>query len=49
MKYGPSRSYWNDFVFEGYINYCTEAVFLAGVPDVPESRPHSESYSPHSR
>jgi hypothetical protein len=42
MKYGPTRTYWNDFVFEGYVNYRTEAIYLAGLPDVPESRPHSE-------
>ena len=41
MKYGPTRTYWHDFVFEGYVNYRTEAIFLAGLPDVPESRPHS--------
>ena len=41
MKYGPTRSYWNDFVFEAYVNYRTEAIYLAGLPDVPESRPHS--------
>lgn len=49
MKYGPSRSYWNDFVFEGYVNYCTEAIFLAGLPDVPESRPHFEASRLRSR
>ncbi len=42
MKYGPTRTYWNDFVFEGYVNYRTEAIFLAGLPDAAESRPHSE-------
>ena len=42
MKYGPTRSYWNDFVFEGYVNHRTEVIFLAGLPDLPESRPHSE-------
>lgn len=42
MKYGPTRRYWNDFVFEGYVNHRTEAIYLAGLPDVPESRPHSE-------
>ena len=41
-KYGPTRTYWNDFVFEGYLNYRTEAIYLAGLPDVPESRPHSQ-------
>jgi hypothetical protein len=42
MKYGPTRQYWNDFVFEGYVNYITEAIYLAGLPDIPASRPHSE-------
>jgi len=42
MKCGPTRTYWNDFVFEGYVNHRTEAIYLAGLPDVPESRPHSE-------
>ena len=41
MKYGPTREYWNEYVFEAYVNYRTEVIYLAGVPDVPESRPHS--------
>ena len=41
MKYGPTRAYWNDFVFEAYVNHRQEAIYLAGLPDVPESRPHS--------
>jgi hypothetical protein len=42
MKYGPTREYWNDFVFEAYVNHETDAIYLAGLPDIPESRPHSE-------
>ena len=42
MKHGPTRAYWNDFVVEAYVNYRSDAIFLAGLPDVPESRPHSE-------
>jgi hypothetical protein len=42
MKYGPTRQYWNDYVFEAYVNHRTEAIYLAGLPDVPESRPHSQ-------
>ena len=42
MKYGPTRTYWDDYVFEGYVNHRSGAVYLAGLPDVPESRPHSE-------
>lgn len=41
MKYGPSREYWNDYVFEAYVNHQADAIYLAGLPDVPESRPHS--------
>lgn len=41
MKYAPTREYWNDFVFEAYVNHRTEAIYLAGLPDIPESRPHS--------
>lgn len=41
MKYGPTREYWSDFIFEACVNYRTEAIYLAGLPDVPESRPHS--------
>ena len=42
MKYGPSREYWNDFVFEAYVNHRADAIYLAGLPDIPESRPHSQ-------
>ncbi len=42
MKYGPTRSYWDYFIFEAYVNYRMEVIYLAVLPDVPESRPHSE-------
>jgi len=41
MKFGPSRNYWTEFVFEAYVNHRTDVIFLVGLPDVPESRPHS--------
>jgi hypothetical protein len=41
MKFGPTRNYWTEFVFEAYVNHRTDVIFLAGLPDVPESRPHS--------
>lgn len=44
MKFGPTRSYWNEWVFHGYVNHRPEVIFLAGVPDVPESRPNSLTY-----
>ncbi len=41
MKYGPTRDYWNEFVLEAYVSHRPEAIYLAGLPDVAESRPHS--------
>jgi len=41
MKYGFDRYYWNEFIFEGYVNHTQEMVLLAGFPDMPASRPHS--------
>jgi hypothetical protein len=41
MKYGSTREYWNEYVFQAYVNYRAEAIYLAGVPGFPESRPHS--------
>jgi hypothetical protein len=42
MKHGPARDFWNEYVFEAYVNYRKEVILLAGLPDVPESRPHSK-------
>ncbi len=41
MKFGPTRNFWNEFVFEAYVNHRTDVIYLKGLPDVPESRPHS--------
>jgi hypothetical protein len=41
MKFGPTRDYWTEFVFEAYVNHRSDVIFLKGLPDVPESRPHS--------
>lgn len=41
MKYGLERHYWNEFIFEGYLNHSDIMVSLAGYPDIPSSRPHS--------
>jgi hypothetical protein len=45
MKYGLSRHYWNEYIFEGYANFAADVVFLAGIPDIPASMPHSAEYS----
>jgi hypothetical protein len=41
MKFGPTPSYWSDFVFEAYADHRREAIFLDGLPDDPGSRPCS--------
>jgi hypothetical protein len=40
-KFGPTRDYWNNFVFDAYVNYKSDGIYLAGLPDLPASRPHS--------
>jgi len=42
MKRGLNERFWLEYVFEAYANYRAEAVFLMGLPDVAESRPHSK-------
>jgi hypothetical protein len=45
MKYGlgAERNYWNEYILEAYVSHRTEAIFLTGLPDVAESRPHTEA------
>lgn len=40
MKYGLNRYYWNEYIFQGYANYDDCVVFLAGIPDQPDTLPH---------
>jgi len=44
MKRGLGERFWFEYVFEAYARHQPEAVFLMGLPDVPESRPHSPHY-----
>jgi hypothetical protein len=48
LKWGTSRRYWTEFVFEGYVNHRPGAIYLQGLPDIPESRPHSREYVRHA-
>jgi hypothetical protein len=43
MKWGPTRDYWTEFVFEAYVNHRHDVIYLRGLPDVAESRPHSKA------
>jgi hypothetical protein len=41
MKYGLTRHYWNEYIFLAYFNHRQDSIFLAGLPDRPDSLPHS--------
>jgi hypothetical protein len=41
MKRGLDERFWLEYVFEAYAGHREEAIFLIGLPDIPESRPHS--------
>jgi len=47
MKYGLNRHYWNEFIFKGYSNHTDQVVFLEGIPDLPETLPHSPINAPY--
>lgn len=49
LKFGSEPRYWSEFVFEAYSGHNSGALFLCGLPDVPESRPHSKSFDPKSQ
>ena len=40
MKYGPDPNHWNEYIFCAYTGHQREAVFLTGIPDIPDSLPH---------
>jgi hypothetical protein len=41
MKWGLGSNYWAEYVFEAYAGHDPDGIRLMGLPDVPESRPHS--------
>jgi len=45
MQFGPARSYWSEFVFKAYLNHRPDVIFLKGLPDIPEGRPHARANS----
>ncbi len=44
LKWGPAPRYWPEFVFEAYSRHQPGAIFLYGLPDVAETRPHSSTF-----
>jgi len=49
LKFGPKPRYWSELIFEGYSGHNSGAIFLQGLPDVSESRPHSDCFNPHHK
>lgn len=43
MKYGKNKHFWNEYIFEGFVNYQADMIMLAGFPDIPLSMPHSKA------
>ncbi len=35
MKYGLTQYYWIDYIFQSYVNYQSDAIWLTGFPDKP--------------
>jgi hypothetical protein len=40
LKHGKEPNQWNEFIFQAYHHHQSDAIFLAGLPDVPGSLPH---------
>ena len=43
MKYGKNKHFWNEYIFEGFVNYQADMIMLAGFPDIPLNMPLSEA------
>ena len=41
FKFGPDLHYWNEFVFKAYHHHQSDAIFLAGIPDLKATLPHA--------
>jgi hypothetical protein len=41
FKYGPGMHYWNEFVFKAYHHHQSDAILLAGIPDLKATLPHA--------
>ncbi|MDA2923940.1 SEC-C domain-containing protein [Acidobacteria bacterium AH-259-L09] len=41
MKFGKSWNYWNEYVFQAYVNHRSDVIYLTGIPDLPKTLPHA--------
>lgn len=42
LKRGPEPNYWNEYVFLAYHDARDSAIALCGIPDIPQSLPHTD-------
>ena len=40
MKQSLSDNYWNEYIFQAYVNHKPDVIYLKGLPDVSSTRPH---------
>ncbi len=48
LKYGRKPDYWSEYIFYGYVNHRSDAIFLTGFPDRPETQPQHRGFDPRS-
>jgi hypothetical protein len=48
MKQGLSDNYWNETIFQAYVNHQPDVIYLKGLPDVSSSRPHHSDESTYA-
>ena len=36
-----NKHYWNEYIIDGFVNYQSDMIMIAGFPDVPLRMPHS--------
>lgn len=41
MKFGPTKNYWNEFVFRAYHHHQADAIYLSGIPDLKSTLRHA--------
>ena len=41
LKFGLSKSHWNEFVLLAYHHHQADAIFLTGIPDLRATLPHA--------
>ena len=48
MKFGLSNDYWNETIFQAYVNHKPDVIYLKGLPDVSSTRPHQTDVSKYA-